>query len=83
MNNDLILDRWKSYRGDVSTSPDFTLRVMNAIRADKRGNPFEGMDQWMPSIIGRWSAAAALLMIGLIRIFLMVENLIGAGHVAP
>lgn len=67
----------------MSIPPDFTSRVMKSIRVDKNRHSYQANDQWMPSLFGRWSAATALLMIGLVRIFLLVGNLFGTGHVAP
>lgn len=89
MKREEIFRQWKASRSNVPVPDDFTSRVMQSIKADKTEHLFSSLDQlnqldqWMPSVIGRWSATLTLLMLGLFRIFFMVGHLIGAGSVAP
>ncbi len=83
MKSEQIFKKWKEERSHVHVPAGFASRVMEAIKADGAGHSLPIPDQWMPSLLGRWSAALTLLLLGVFRIFFVLGHLIGAGSIAP
>ena len=77
--------QWKAYRRNVSVPENFAGGVMAAIENQRIEEEFE-LPAALTGIRGRllqWSAAASLLLLGIIRIAFIAANLLQANSLVP